>query len=77
MDIMRTRYFFHGLTEEVVKRTAPGWAQDTAFAFTSHEDGGGAAGWTQGVGRDGRGGFERRGRGAPPGRRGARDSHLG
>ncbi len=42
MDIMRTRYFFHGLTEEVVKRTAPGWAQDTAFAFTSHEDGGGA-----------------------------------
>ncbi len=44
MDIMRTRYFFHGLTEEVVKRTVPGWGLDTAFAFTSHEDGGAGGG---------------------------------
>jgi hypothetical protein len=36
-----------------VKRTAPGWGLDTAFAFTSHEDGGGAAGWAQGVGTGG------------------------
>ncbi len=46
-DTTRRRYFFNGITEQVVKESASGWAQDSAFAFTAHEDGESAAG--QGV----------------------------
>jgi RHS repeat-associated protein len=38
-DGARTRYFFHGLTEEVVKRSVAGAHADTAFEFVTRLDG--------------------------------------
>ena len=44
-DGARTRYFFHGLTEEVVKRSVAGAHADTAFELLTRENGETAAGW--------------------------------
>ncbi|MBI5154923.1 hypothetical protein HZA57_06775, partial [Candidatus Poribacteria bacterium] len=46
---VRTRYFFHGLTEEVKKQSVANSHTDTAFAFTVKEDGESVADWTIGI----------------------------
>jgi RHS repeat-associated protein len=45
-DGTRTRYFFNGITEEVVKKSVAGSHNDGAFVFITREDGESASDWT-------------------------------
>ncbi len=52
-DGVRTRYFFAGLTEEIVKTAVPGVQDDDAFALDVAIEGGDDTAWNHGVGSGG------------------------